>query len=154
MESPKLTAILIVLGAICIPAQGVTNYRNMRNFLNIVQCVNPALPYQRDRNYGCFCRIGGNGNQPLDDLDRCCQVHDDCYGEAGMMECPVYLWYPSTCENGIPKCDDFSVMSDSAECLKKLCDCDIAGALCLKENNDKYNPKFVDYDQSLCKTVP
>ncbi|GCB86153.1 hypothetical protein scyTo_0026781, partial [Scyliorhinus torazame] len=49
---------------------------------------------------------------------------------------------------------DLSLMSDYAECVKKMCDCDIAAALCLKENSDKYNPKFVDYDRHLCKTVP
>ncbi|XP_072346519.1 acidic phospholipase A2 E-like [Scyliorhinus torazame] len=127
----------------------------MINFLNVVHCVNPTLPFQRYSNYGCFCRIGGSGNQPVDDLDRCCQVHDDCYGEAGMMGCPHFLMrYRSTCENGIPKCVTSSVMSDYAGCLKMWCDCDIAAALCLKENNDKYNPMFVDYDRTLCKTVP
>ncbi|XP_072346518.1 acidic phospholipase A2 PA-1G-like [Scyliorhinus torazame] len=153
MESPKLTAILIVLGAIWIPAQGVTNRQNMINFLNVVHCVNPTLPYQRYRNYGCFCGIGGSGNQPVDGLDRCCQVHEDCSGEAEMMGCPVHLWYPSTCENGIPKCVDYPVTSHYAECAMTLCDCDIAVALCLKENNDKRNPKFVYYDRTLCKTV-
>ncbi|GCB85016.1 hypothetical protein scyTo_0025698, partial [Scyliorhinus torazame] len=48
---------------------------------------------------------------------------------------------------------DFPVTSHNAECQKKWCDCDIAAALCIK-NSDKYNPKFVDYDRNLCKTVP
>ncbi|XP_072346506.1 basic phospholipase A2 nigexine-like [Scyliorhinus torazame] len=155
MESPKLTAILIVLGAIWIPAQGVTDRKNMRNYLNVVHCVNPTLPYERYRNYGCFCRIGGSGNQPVDDLDRCCQVHDDCSGEAGMMGCSHFLMrYRSTCENGIPKCVDYSMTPHFAECAMTLCDCNIAVALCLKENSDKYNPKFAVYDRTLCKTVP
>ncbi|XP_072345980.1 basic phospholipase A2 nigexine-like [Scyliorhinus torazame] len=155
MESPKLTAILIVLGAIWIPAQGVTDYQSMFNFLDIVHCVDPTLPYQRFMNYGCFCRFEGIGNQPVDDMDRCCKVHDDCSREAGIMSCPVfYIWHLSTCKNGFPKCDDFSVTSYFAGCVKKLCDCGIAAALCIKENSHKFNPKFVDYDRNLCKTVP
>ncbi|XP_072346365.1 acidic phospholipase A2 E-like isoform X2 [Scyliorhinus torazame] len=155
MESPKLTAILIVLGAIWIPAQGFTDYQSMMIFLNIDQCVNPTLPYQRYRNYGCFCGIGGNGKQPVDDFDRCCQGHKDCYREAGIMGCPIFhKLHRSTCENGILKCAAFSVTSHDAECVEKMCDCNMATALCLKENSDKYNPKFVDYDRNLCKTVP
>ncbi|XP_038641674.1 basic phospholipase A2 CM-III-like isoform X3 [Scyliorhinus canicula] len=153
MESPKLTAILIVLGAIWIPAQGYV--RIMMNVERIVRCLDPALPYHLNSNYGCFCRVGVYGNQPVDEIDRCCQVHDDCYREAAMMECSTFhMWFASLCENGIPKCPEFSVTSHDTECFQKFCNCDIAAALCLKENSDKHNPKFVDYDQSLCKTVP
>ncbi|XP_038642093.1 basic phospholipase A2-like [Scyliorhinus canicula] len=155
MESPKLTAILIVLGAIWIPARGLTSGRSMINFQRTVDCVNPSLPYQDYRNYGCFCRVGVNGNQPVDEIDRCCQVHHDCLGEVEMMGCPhILMWYHSTCENGIPKCKNVWKVYDRRGCIQKVCDCDIAAALCLKENSDKRNPKFVDYDQSLCKTVP
>ncbi|XP_038641673.1 basic phospholipase A2 homolog 1-like isoform X2 [Scyliorhinus canicula] len=155
MESPKLTAILIVLGAIWMSAQDVSGQRRREiNLQRIVYCVNPSAQPQYS-NYGCFCRIGGNGNQPVDDIDRCCQVHDDCYREAAMMECSTFhMWFASLCENGIPKCPEFSVTSHDTECFQKFCNCDIAAALCLKENSDKHNPKFVDYDQSLCKTVP
>ncbi|XP_038643427.1 acidic phospholipase A2 E-like [Scyliorhinus canicula] len=155
MESPKLTAILIVLGVIWFPAQGFVNYPMMINFQNIVDCVSPTLLDQFYSNYGCFCGIGEYGNQPVDDFDRCCQVHDDCYREVGRTGCPrYYMWHSSTCENGIRKCPDFSVMSRYAECVQKMCDCDIEVALCFKENKDKRNPKFVDYDRNLCKTVP
>ncbi|XP_038643325.1 basic phospholipase A2 PA-15-like [Scyliorhinus canicula] len=155
MESPKLTAILIVLGAIWIPAHGFVDYRSITSVLRIVHCLNSTLLFPHYRKYGCFCRFGGNGNQPVDEIDRCCQVHEDCYREAGRTGCDGKLvWYHSTCENGIPQCADGAVMSHDAECVQKLCDCDIAAALCIKENNDKHNPKFVRYDQSLCKTVP
>ncbi|XP_038642096.1 acidic phospholipase A2 PA-1G-like isoform X1 [Scyliorhinus canicula] len=155
MESPKLTAILIVLGAIWIPAQGFHDDRSIMSVPRLVHCLDSTLPSQHYGNYGCFCRFGGNGNQPVDDIDRCCQVHHDCYREAEMMGCPdILMWHHSTCENGIPKCTHFVGMSHDAECFTKLCNCDIEAAQCLKENSDKRNPKFVDYDQSLCKTVP
>ncbi|XP_038644684.1 basic phospholipase A2-like [Scyliorhinus canicula] len=70
MESPKLTAILIVLGAIWIPAQGFTYQLNLINLQRIIDCVNPTLLYQFYSDYGCFCGLRGNGNQPVDGFDR------------------------------------------------------------------------------------
>ncbi|XP_038641686.1 basic phospholipase A2 taipoxin alpha chain-like [Scyliorhinus canicula] len=131
-----------------------TSSNNHRFLQRTVECVDRTNPYQQQRKYGCFCGFGGNGNQPVDDFDRCCQVNDECFGAARSTGCPrYYMWYSPNCENGIPKCVDFSVIPLKTECRKKACNCNIAAALCLRENSDKYNPKFVDYDQNLCKTV-
>ena len=32
--------------------------------------------------YGNFCGLGSRGDYPIDEVDQCCQTHDDCYGEA------------------------------------------------------------------------
>ncbi|XP_072346502.1 acidic phospholipase A2 PA-3-like [Scyliorhinus torazame] len=154
MESPKLTAILIVLGAICIPAQGfAVQGRSVVNFKNVVVCASPNVPNQRYMDYGCFCGYGGNGNQPLDDLDRCCQVHDDCYGEAeSSLGCkPLFTPYSTHCENEVPQCSD-TILTRLA-CGTKVCNCDVAAALCFRKHSHSYNPQYYDYDQSLCKTV-
>ena len=32
--------------------------------------------------HGNFCGIGSRGDFPQDDVDQCCQTHDNCFGEA------------------------------------------------------------------------
>nr|P59068.1 RecName: Full=Phospholipase A2 superbin b; Short=svPLA2; AltName: Full=Phosphatidylcholine 2-acylhydrolase [Austrelaps superbus] len=56
---------------------------NLYQFKNMIQCANRGsrhwLAYA---DYGCYCGWGGSGT-PVDELDRCCKTHDDCYTEAG-----------------------------------------------------------------------
>ncbi|CAH3104332.1 unnamed protein product [Pocillopora meandrina] len=52
--------------------------RNLVQFHNMIKCTTSrSSVYYVD--YGCYCGYGGTGN-PLDATDRCCQVHDECYG--------------------------------------------------------------------------
>ena len=32
--------------------------------------------------YGNFCGLGSRGDVPKDEVDQCCQTHDNCYGKA------------------------------------------------------------------------
>ncbi|KAJ7337961.1 phospholipase A2 (consuming 1,2-dipalmitoylphosphatidylcholine), partial [Desmophyllum pertusum] len=77
-------------------------------------------------DYGCYCGPGGNGTA-VDDLDRCCKVHDDCYGELQNSErCPenfsVYTssytteWKPTDC-----KPVSYYGNDEAAECRHRLC---------------------------------
>ncbi|CAO2589698.1 Phospholipase A2 group V [Lemmus lemmus] len=38
--------------------------------------------------YGCYCGLGGKGT-PKDGTDRCCWVHDRCYGELEKKGCGI-----------------------------------------------------------------
>ncbi|KHJ76219.1 phospholipase A2, partial [Oesophagostomum dentatum] len=60
-------------------------------------------------NYGCYCGYGGGGT-PIDGIDKCCEVHDRCYGNAKTTKkCSwsIKLYfdrYKWTCKNGEAVC--------------------------------------------------
>lgn len=43
--------------------------------------------------YGKYCGVGWTGcpgEKPCDDLDACCEIHDECVEKAGNVGFPVY----------------------------------------------------------------
>lgn len=40
-------------------------------------------PYLYIKVYGNYCGKGNNGKKPIDDLDKFCQTHDQCYDKKG-----------------------------------------------------------------------
>nr|P86456.1 RecName: Full=Acidic phospholipase A2 SpII RP4; Short=Ba SpII RP4; Short=svPLA2; AltName: Full=Phosphatidylcholine 2-acylhydrolase [Bothrops alternatus] len=84
--------------------------------------------------YGCYCGWGGIG-QPRDATDRCCFVHDCCYGKVTNCN-PKTATYSYTEENGALVCggDD--------PCKKQVCECDRVAAMCFRDNKDTYDNKY------------
>ncbi|XP_038049130.1 phospholipase A2 AP-PLA2-I-like [Patiria miniata] len=112
--------------------------------------------------YGCYCGYGGKGT-PLDDTDRCCQVHDNCYGKAtaeadcGSWDPYVIIYdYEQTTDasgNCVIKCKkaaDYSWYSTNPECREFMCECDRAGAQCFAEKRPTYNQAYESYDKDSC----
>uniref|UniRef100_A0A8C5MIB4 Phospholipase A2 n=1 Tax=Leptobrachium leishanense TaxID=445787 RepID=A0A8C5MIB4_9ANUR len=55
---------------------------NLLQFRQIIKCTNPhSKPLEQYNQYGCYCGFGGTGT-PVDELDMCCKIHDNCYGES------------------------------------------------------------------------
>ncbi|XP_052241300.1 acidic phospholipase A2-like isoform X3 [Dreissena polymorpha] len=97
--------------------------------------------------YGCFCGYGQRGSEPVDDADRCCAAHDDCYGEVHTEHhCSfwsgLFVGYNHQCT------DTDCVCKDEAKCARKVCDCDLQLAKCLGKS--EFNPQYQHYDRSQC----
>nr|AHJ09562.1 phospholipase A2 [Ovophis okinavensis] len=84
-------------------------------------------------SYGCYCGAGGQG-RPQDPSDRCCFVHDCCYGKVtGCNTKDEFYTYSE--ENGA------ITRGGENPCLKEVCECDLAAAICFRDNLDTYNSK-------------
>ncbi|NWH82797.1 PA2BS phospholipase, partial [Piaya cayana] len=96
-------------------------------------------------SYGCYCGLGGKGN-PKDATDRCCQVHDACYGSLSEYHCDAkkqhysYSWLGNslTCRNDL-------------RCAQNSCECDRSLALCLKRNVWSYSKRYLFYPKHRCR---
>ncbi|VDO57535.1 unnamed protein product [Haemonchus placei] len=104
-------------------------------------------------NYGCWCGIGGS-HEPIDEIDKCCMLHDKCYDAAVDNKlCLDVAWeyidiYNWQCTNNTATCLDAE-----GTCKRALCDCDTAVVNCwaqhpkpnrkLKCNRSRLAPKSI-----------
>nr|P11407.1 RecName: Full=Basic phospholipase A2 ammodytoxin C; Short=AtxC; Short=svPLA2; AltName: Full=Phosphatidylcholine 2-acylhydrolase; Flags: Precursor [Vipera ammodytes ammodytes]CAA33238.1 unnamed protein product [Vipera ammodytes]CAA54147.1 phospholipase A2 [Vipera ammodytes ammodytes] len=101
---------------------------------------NPLTSYSF---YGCYCGVGGKGT-PKDATDRCCFVHDCCYGN--LPDCsPKTDRYKYHRENGAIVC------GKGTSCENRICECDRAAAICFRKNLKTYNYIYRNYPDILCK---
>nr|ACY68712.1 phospholipase A2 isoform 3 [Parasuta nigriceps] len=126
-------AHLLVLLAVCVSLLGAARIPpqplNLYQFKNMIQCANHGRrPTWHYMDYGCYCGPGGSGT-PIDDLDRCCKTHDDCYAKAETSQCnpklQIYIWQ---CGSDGPQCDN-----SETGCKSSVCACDAAAAKCFAE---------------------
>nr|P00599.1 RecName: Full=Basic phospholipase A2 1; Short=svPLA2; AltName: Full=DE-I; AltName: Full=Phosphatidylcholine 2-acylhydrolase [Naja melanoleuca] len=113
---------------------------NLYQFKNMIHCTVPNRPWWHFANYGCYCGRGGKGT-PVDDLDRCCQIHDKCYDEAEKISgCWPYI-KTYTYES----CQGTLTCKDGGKCAASVCDCDRVAANCFARatyNDKNYNIDF------------
>ncbi|XP_047447234.1 phospholipase A2-like [Mugil cephalus] len=116
-------------------------------FGNMIQCAQPGTNPLAYNDYGCWCGFGGGGT-PLDELDMCCQVHDQCYaasrrvpGCTALEDLPYIIVYDFTCSNQEVTCS-----ATNNKCQAAVCECDRIAAHCFAQKT--YNPanKNVDKD--------
>ncbi|CAI2350135.1 unnamed protein product [Caenorhabditis sp. 36 PRJEB53466] len=80
-------------------------------------------PFDAYRYYGCSCS-GVCPDKPLDGIDKCCQVHIDCYtdvtnsGKCQNSNAPFFCLYKWQCMDQEPAC------SNENKCRQSVCECD------------------------------
>ncbi|KAK3521899.1 hypothetical protein QTP70_019001 [Hemibagrus guttatus] len=106
----------------------------------MILCVKPdSCPALDYADYSCYC---GSGTQ-VDDLDRCCQVHDKCFSDAKQhkacwpnLDNPYTETYAYSCDKAIKT---ITCKSNNNKSEMFICDCDCKAAECfaMSEYHDK-----------------
>ncbi|XP_078522351.1 phospholipase A2, minor isoenzyme-like [Lissotriton helveticus] len=146
------TLLAFLLVAVVAAEHGAPDMNSLFNFRSMIKCAipssNPLLDYN---NYGCFCGYGGSGT-PLDDLDRCCEVHDACYDYSMVHPSCKGIFDKPYIENYTYSCSGTSITCSSKNnpCEAFICECDRAAAICFSKS--KYNPEYKNVDvKKYCK---
>ncbi|XP_052065678.1 acidic phospholipase A2 2-like [Mytilus californianus] len=88
-------------------------------------------------DYGCYCGYHGYGI-PVDNIDSCCQVHDNCYGnveaEGKCWWHPKWTGYDYIISDKIVECTD-----EAGSCDWDVCMCDKLYVDCIHDHIEEYN---------------
>nr|APJ38028.1 phospholipase 1 [Sarpa salpa] len=143
----------LLLVAVGLSVAHSLDYRALNQFRQMILCVMPdSSPIFDYADYGCYCGYGGGGT-PVDDLDRCCEVHDACYGDAMQhSECWPILDNPYT-EFYSYSCDKSSKTvtcgRNNDECEMFICECDRKAAECFGRSH--WNPEHEHLPSDKCQ---
>ncbi|XP_034457174.1 phospholipase A2-like isoform X1 [Hippoglossus hippoglossus] len=127
--------------------------RALNQFWIQIRCEMPdSRPIIDYADYGCYCGKGGGGT-PVDDLDRCCEVHDNCYGDAMQLNAcwslfhnPYTKMYSYSCDKASKK---LTCNKNNNACEMFICECDRKAAECFART--PYNPEHKRLPSDRCQ---
>ncbi|XP_017131429.1 uncharacterized protein LOC108148745 [Drosophila elegans] len=113
--------------------EGDRGKRDVTRLYSMIKCSTGCDPLIY-KGYGCYCGFGGHG-VPADGIDRCCRVHDKCYGQSNCISYLEYFVpYIWKCYRGKPLCAvDHGEFGGPDSCAARLCQCDLRLSRCLKK---------------------
>ncbi|KAL7376668.1 hypothetical protein ABVT39_013112 [Epinephelus coioides] len=143
---------LILLAAGLSVAQSL-EHKALNQFRAMILCVMPdSWPVFDYADYGCYCGKGGSG-KPVDDLDRCCQVHDQCYSDATqhpdcwpIIDNPYIELYHYSCDEKNKK---VTCGEKNNACEMFICECDRKAAECFARSH--WNPEHEHLPSDQCQ---
>ncbi|XP_016999120.2 uncharacterized protein [Drosophila takahashii] len=112
--------------------EGDRGKRDVARLYSMIKCSTGCDPLIY-KGYGCYCGFGGHG-VPADGIDRCCRLHDKCYGHSNCISYLEYFVpYVWKCYRGKPLCAvDHGEFGGPDSCAARLCQCDLRLSRCLK----------------------
>ncbi|XP_029573207.1 phospholipase A2 [Salmo trutta] len=145
----------LLLLAFCLPVLLAVHEPSpwaLWQFRAMIVCVNPSSwPVLDYADYGCYCGKGGSGT-PVDDLDRCCQVHDYCYSDSmqhedcwGIFDNPYTEIYSYQCDRASKT---VTCKENNNPCEMFICECDRKAAMCFDKAG--YNPEHAHLPSEHC----
>lgn len=122
---------LLARWSLLIHSKHVTT-RSLGKFARMIKALTGRGPLEYNQ-YGNYCGFGGTG-EPVDDIDRCCAAHDDCYTQLQGRGCvPYFSPYEVNITGPVVRC-----ASTGQFCLDEACRCDEVAARCFSRH--EYNP--------------
>ncbi|XP_059105601.1 phospholipase A2-like isoform X2 [Peromyscus eremicus] len=128
--------LLLLVNLVTGATTHIISHPAVSNFNDVITCTIPgSVTLVGYEDYGYYCGFR-HSDTPVDELDRCCQTHDNCYGQAMKMESCKFLIdnpysssYSYSCSGNEVTCSD-----KNNPCEAFICNCDREAAICLSQS--------------------